>query len=127
MSATADHTILAHIASLPVYGEVLLDDFRKQRRILVVPTESMALASRVAGDDSPSLSMLLQRPATVKWSELDPTTALRLGQHVPLLDRLAEWSMVAPVVWASQRHDIPVLTRQPELYEGHHVMVVQAP
>lgn len=127
MSATADHTLLAHLASLPLYGEVLLDDFRRQKRILVVPTEALALAARISGDDSANLSVLLQRPATVKWSELDPTTALRLGQHVPVLDHLDEWPIVAPVVWAAQQHDIPVLTRNPDLYDGHRVMVVQAP
>lgn len=127
MSATADHTLLAHLASLPVYGEVLLDDFRHQKRILVVPTEALALAARIAGDDSANLSVLLQRPATVKWSELDAQSALHLGQYIPVLDHLDQWPIVAPVVWAARQHDIPVLTRQPDLYHGHHVMVVQAP
>lgn len=126
MSAAADHTLLAHLASLPVYAEVLLDDFRAQRRILVVPTESLALAARMSGDDSAHLSVLLQRPTTVKWAELDPPAALQLGRHVPALD-LTEWPAVAPVVWAAQQHDIPVLTRRPELYNGHHVTVVHAP
>ena len=127
MSATADHTLLAHLAALPLYAEVLLDDFRRQKRILVVPTETLALAARIAGNDSANLSLLLQRPATVKWSVLEPSTALRLGQSVPVVDDLLQWPLVAPTVWAAQQHDIPVLTRSPELYQGHHVMVVQAP
>ncbi|WP_216917176.1 hypothetical protein [Nocardia noduli] len=127
MSAVVDHSLLTAIAETPIYGQVLLDDFRNQHRILVIAPTSLMAAAAMSGNAGANLATLFERPATVKFTVMDARAALSVRTRVAY-DPGPDWPLVAPVVAAALDHDLPVLTRLPELYRSHrHIQVIPAP
>ncbi|WP_330232758.1 hypothetical protein OHA40_09930 [Nocardia sp. NBC_00508] len=124
MSNVADHTALTSFAETPIFGQVLVDDYVRDRRFLAVPTVSLMEATRAADTSSGELADLLRRRVVIKVVDLDAELAVRIGSHIPVTGAQADWPLVAPVVWVARSLDIGVLTSQPRLYNGYGVRVV---
>ncbi|WP_225730970.1 MULTISPECIES: hypothetical protein [unclassified Nocardia] len=127
MSTAADHTVLTAITTTPVFGDILLEEYARDRRIMVVPTTAVMLAARLTNGSQRLAALRSSHPAVIKWVSVDDA-AFSIGTHIPRRNGAGQdWTADAPVVWAAQRHGLPILTSEPDRYRTYGVPLVVMP
>jgi hypothetical protein len=136
MSRVVDHTALTEFAEGGQFLRAVASQYTRTRHIIVIPAPCLIPARQATGDPT-ALRWLLSLSSVVKTVTFDAETAIevgavpmpgqsRLGEQLEQADML-HWLLVAPVVWASQQLQMPVLTHDPVLYEPYGINAQKMP